>query len=308
MNILITGVNGDIGLSIYNILIQREDVEFLVSTDTSDYKLIKKDSLYFKIPHSSNTEEYLKNINQLIIKYSLDVVIPSNELEILTLAKNNHLLERVYLLTNNSAISKNLFSKYDSLEFLRSIGVKVGDFSAISNYDNRFSYPFYLKLNQSSGSKGVHLVDDYRDYVYLTSKYPDSVLQEKLISDKELTVSVFSNGAGFYMISFIRELGYGGLSKWVRVIDDSVAYNSVKIINEFLGIKGSYNVQGMIVENEFIVFEINMRISSTVSIRHMLGFEDLNWWLDSLFYNKKIKYKKVDLGIEVARHLQEKLL
>lgn len=308
MNILITGVNGDIGLSIYNILIQREDVEILISTDTSHYKLIKKDSLYFKIPHCTITEEYLKNINHLIIKYSVDVVIPSNELEMLTLTNNLHLLERILLLANTNAIKKNLFSKYDSLNFLRRIGVKVGDFSTISDYDNRFYYPFYLKLNQSSGSKGVHLINDNRDYDYLTKKYPDSVLQERLLSDRELTISVFSHEDVFYMISFLRELGYGGLSKWVRVIDNSIAYNSVKIINDYLGLTGSYNIQGMIIENEFIIFEINMRISSTVSIRHMLGFEDLNWWLDSLFYDKSIKYKKVESGIEVARHLQEKLL
>lgn len=307
MNVLVTGVNGDIGNSIYHILKQRKDVDLLISTDINDYKLQEKNSIYYKIPHSDETDKYLEKINYILNEHNIDFIIPSNELEIIKLTKYSKILVRGILLTHKIALEKNLFLKFDSLSYLKSIGIKVGDFSDIYNYDNRFSYPFYIKANQSSGSRGVFLIFDRVDFDYYKTKLSDYVIQENLISDQEVSISVFSSGRDFSMISFERKLGYGGLSKWVRVIDNSFAYDSVKAINNSLKIVGSYNIQGVLIKSKLVIFEINMRISSTISIRHLLGFEDLNWWIDLHLNKKQRRYHEAEVGTEAVRILKERI-
>ena len=81
-----------------------------------------------------------------------------------------------------------------------------------------------------------------------------------------------------------------------------------KQVAELFELRGYINIQLKRKAGCLYVFEINPRISGTVMFRHMLGFEDLLWWLDLL--DEKItpeyfcQYKDV-VGI---RELSEKIL
>ena len=48
-----------------------------------------------------------------------------------------------------------------------------------------------------------------------------------------------------------------------------------------LNLEGSINVQLRMVENTPYVFEINPRFSSTVMFRHLFGFTDLLWCIQT---------------------------
>lgn len=309
MNLLITGVNGDIGYSIFRILKNRFDIEILIGTDVTEYNLMGIDSKYYQVPHSSDRRNYLKVMKLLIEKHSIDLVIPSNEVEIITLKANLHLFNsELILLVQDLAVEKKLFFKNHSLVFLKSIGVQIADFFNVNEYDHSFHFPLYFKRNFSSGGEGVFLISDQVDLDYYKGKFPDSIVQENIFSKNEYTISVFNDGEDFKMIVFLRELGFGGLSKWVRVVDNSIALNVVKKINKSIDLVGSYNIQGTVIDGVFKVFEINMRISSTVSIRNLLGFKDLNWWIDLVCYNKKSVYNPPKVGDEVVRYFKEMVL
>ena len=49
-------------------------------------------------------------------------------------------------------------------------------------------------------------------------------------------------------------------------------------------LRGSINLQVRKNDDgEYLPFEINPRLSSTLAFRHHFGFEDLKWWIDSMF-------------------------
>ena len=55
-------------------------------------------------------------------------------------------------------------------------------------------------------------------------------------------------------------------------------------IAESLDLFGSINIQLRLVEKEGpMVFEINPRFSSTVGMRHMIGFSDLIWSIEEQY-------------------------
>ena len=68
-----------------------------------------------------------------------------------------------------------------------------------------------------------------------------------------------------------------------------------KIAVEFKLI-GSMNIQLILTKAGPRIFEINPRFSSTVLMRHMLGFSDLVWSVNERL-GKKIHYKKIQENI-----------
>ena len=55
-----------------------------------------------------------------------------------------------------------------------------------------------------------------------------------------------------------------------------------ELIAEYYQLNGSINIQSRKQNNEFYIFEINPRISSTVFIRNHFNFQDLLWWICNL--------------------------
>ena len=65
------------------------------------------------------------------------------------------------------------------------------------------------------------------------------------------------------------------------------------VLAKKINLNGSINVQLKINNSRYAIFEINPRLSSTVMMRHKLGFKDCLWWIEYILNNKlpKNKYK-----------------
>ena len=57
-----------------------------------------------------------------------------------------------------------------------------------------------------------------------------------------------------------------------------------------LNIRGVFEVEAIYdqTSHEIIPFEVNLRISNTVSLRAAFGFEDVRWMIDELIYKKHL--------------------
>jgi carbamoyl-phosphate synthase large subunit len=98
----------------------------------------------------------------------------------------------------------------------------------------------------------------------------------------EVTCAVYRTKDGrIAILQMLRRLA-GGLTGWARVISDDAVEQMCKEIAEGLGLRGSMNVQLRLTDAGPRVFEINPRFSSTVAMRHLLGFSDVAWTLDEL--------------------------
>ena len=127
-----------------------------------------------------------------------------------------------------------------------------------------------------------------------------AVVQEYLEGDLgEYTTGVFSNGQDVFSITFKRTLGYGGLSKIVEIKDDKNIENLARSIAQKSKLIGSINIQSRKRGDDYVVFEINPRFSSTVYFRHYFGFQDVIWWLETIMKQNVVYHKKYIQGVGV---------
>jgi carbamoyl-phosphate synthase large subunit len=145
------------------------------------------------------------------------------------------------------------------------------------------AYPCLLKPRFGSGSRGIFAVANRDEASCLARKFPDAIFQELLEPHSgEVTCAVYRTKDGrIAILQMLRRLA-GGLTGWARVISDDAVEQMCKEIAEGLGLRGSMNVQLRLTDAGPRVFEINPRFSSTVAMRHLLGFSDVAWTLDEL--------------------------
>jgi carbamoyl-phosphate synthase large subunit len=92
----------------------------------------------------------------------------------------------------------------------------------------------------------------------------------------------------------------GGLTGWAKVIYDPQALELCEKIAIGLDLKGSMNIQMRLTECGPRVFEINPRFSSTVLMRHRVGFSDVLWAVSEA-EGKPIHYPHIQGEIQMAR-------
>jgi carbamoyl-phosphate synthase large subunit len=124
-------------------------------------------------------------------------------------------------------------------------------------------------------------VKDAEEAVYLARKYPDAIFQEMLEpADREITCAVYRRRDGeVASLLMLRRLA-GGFTGWAKVIEDEATSHMCQVIAQGLNLRGSMNVQLRLTDQGPRVFEINPRFSSTVLMRHRIGFSDVLWALD----------------------------
>ena len=92
----------------------------------------------------------------------------------------------------------------------------------------------------------------------------------------------------------------GGLTGWARVVDDPGVHELCVRTAKILDLRGSMNVQLRITEQGPRIFEINPRFSSTVLMRHEIGFQDVLWTIEE-WLGRRITLGQPAVGTEIVR-------
>lgn len=298
--ILITGIGGDIAQSTAKIIRQYNPDFALIGTDTHSQhggKLFV--DRVFNLPYA-NSPEYFSEIIGLLDSESVDVVFPMTEPE---LSELDPLMKQHgdihWIVAGEKVISAGI-DKLATVAALQKLGIPT-PWTIKVDEGKPNAYPCILKNRYGSGSRAVFIVNDEIEASYLAERYPEAVYQELLEpADKEVTCAVYRTGNGeISTLQMLRKL-VGGFTGWAKVInDDHIAKMCVKIA-EGLDLRGSMNVQLRITDAGPRVFEINPRISSTVLMRHQLGFTDVVWALDEA-EGKPIEFPVLEEGQVMVR-------
>lgn len=304
INILVTGVGGDIGNGVLNCLKKINYHDKLIGCDINEYSIGRPQLDYFYVvPKTAEEDEYIKKILNITSKHSVDFIIPTSENEIKVYNTHQELFysREVKILMNSSEILNVFLDKYNTIDFFKNNNIPYPDTIFLNEYNNEFEFPIILKRRNSAGSKGVFVANDQIDINYFKEKYDDVMVQEMIgDSNNEFTIGVFSDGVSVRNIAFQRYLGYGSLSRQVELVTDVKIDHLVNLIVKKLNLRGCINIQARKNnKNEYIPFEINPRLSSTIEFRHFFGFEDLRWWLDLYLENESIYEKKYSAGVGV---------
>jgi carbamoyl-phosphate synthase large subunit len=303
MKILITGAHGDIACSVGKIIKSEFNKFIIFGTDTEidgpgDY-LFKK---IYKTPVKFN-EYYLKTIKKIYKKFNL--IIPCTEPEINYIIKKK-LYKTFPILVNNPEIISKFSSKIKTLEFLKT---HFGILSSNFFYKKKdIKFPIFLKKNIGYGNKGYSLI---KNFSQLRNKINNKnwIGQEYLVGkDNEYTCTIIKLKNFEKVLILNRKLHRAGYTYFAKVEKNQKLENILINFARKINLHGSINIQLKIIKNQFRVFDINARLSSTVMMRNIIGFKDCVWWIKDFLkidFSKKIKIKN---NVSILKDFSERII
>ncbi len=295
--ILITAVSGDIGGAAVRSL-SAAGYE-IVGCDMKMFTPVA-DSItrFYQSPPATNKQAYITFLRNTIERERVRFYLPISEIEIELAHHNRELIRQfgVVPVLNNELILDQFLDKLKTIHYLNKLDIPTPKTIFLKDYDGDPSFPLIVKPLKGCGSKRLWKVESMIDLEYVRDKDDGTFLAQEYIGsdDDDYTTGIFSDGNNVSCISFRRKLGYGGLSSEVTLDEHpnlDVIANKIALAT---ALTGSINLQSRKVNDTFIPYEINPRLSSTLLFRKKFGFDDAVWWVQVLSgatYLYKRRYK-----------------
>ncbi len=308
LNILLTAIGGDIGFSVYKILREQNFINNLICSDISSNNPGAHICKIFEILPKASEDSYLTALENLVKKYSLDLIIPLSEAELRYFSKNRirNILNAQILMASQKATEIG-FDKYATIQFLKNNRLSYPRTIKIKSGKKPYSYPCIIKNPIGCGNKATFIAENEEDFNFYSAKFPGYIAQQ-YISGDEYTCGVYrGRDKGIRTIIFKREL-QGGITGHGALIHDARIETLLVKVAENLELYGSINVQLRMNDSGIYIFEINPRFSSTVLFRHKLNFKDLIWSIQDFCDEEIDKYEEEAKPVEFYRMYDEFIL
>ncbi|MCB0407880.1 MAG: ATP-grasp domain-containing protein [Bdellovibrionales bacterium] len=298
--ILLTAIGGDIGQAIASVIRSaRPDIQLI----GVDMNLRHGGSFFvdkfFQIP-PANDPGYFESIKKIASEYSVDALLPVSEVELDKFLEEKNWPNDIPIISCGKTALEVGLSKYRTYEFLKSINIDVPWTIPVGDEKPK-EFPCIMKSTDGSGSKSVYVVNNQVEADFYKLKSSNFIYQELLLpADQEVTCAVYRSKDGrVAVLQMLRQL-VGGLTGWAEVINDLRVDSMCRKLAKDLNLLGSLNVQLRITKEGPRIFEINPRFSSTVHMRHLLGFTDVIWTI-SEFEGVRVEFPEVPIGQRVIK-------
>ena len=311
LKFLITGCHGDLAFSIASIIKKNFNNAILIGTDIEKNGAgnLIFDKIY-NIP-KVNSYKYLGIISK--ISKSMDLIIPSTEKEINFFSKNKKKFKNK-ILKNKEKIIDLFSSKLKTQKYLKK---NFKDFSlkfsmTLADYYNskKIVTPFFLKKKSGSGNVNYKIINNKTDIRDLRFYKKNDWVIEELLDQKsdEYTCAIIKLKKIKKILIFKRKLHKLGHTMFAEIYQNLEMEKKLLDIADKLNLNGSINIQFKIHNSQIKIFDINPRLSSTVKMRDMIGFQDCLWWIKdklNIKNNLPVKIKKAKFLI---KFFQEKII
>jgi len=277
---LITGANGDIGYNIARILREKYSGSQIFGADAVGIWPAKAicDEVY-TLPWASNAG-YVNALIDLAKKLNPTAILVYNEAELRCIAEQHAAVTGLPLLGFSPALIRLFTDKLDTAVWLSEHGFPMPKTTLLSAARSE-DLPIIIKPRRGSGSRGIEIVNSLaRLQVAQMERAADTVAQAYIGSaENEYTCAVIRLGGAVRTLVMQRWLT-GGMSGRITIKALPEIEILLRRIAEKVELNGVLNVQLRLAEDGAQIFEINPRFSSTVMMRHRLGFEDLCWLIE----------------------------
>jgi carbamoyl-phosphate synthase large subunit len=279
MNILVTGIAGDIGNGIGRILRDSGLAAKLIGCDIHEQHtgcfVFDK---CFVVPRV-DADDYIARMLAVAYDNEIDLIVPTSEPELRFLSRNGifQQLRGIPLIMANREAMEVGFDKLATAKFLESQGLPFPWTRVVKEQDPR-ELPCIIKSRFGAGSREVRCVD----HAALIQPYrqinPDHIWQEYLgTADEEYTCGVFRSVSEEVRVIVFRRRLSAGFTTYGEVVDNQEIDRLCHALAKAVMLNGSINIQLRMTERGPVVFEINPRFSSTVVFRNLMGFRDVIW-------------------------------
>lgn len=298
--ILITGIGGDIAQGVATLVRESRPGVRLVGTDVHAEHAGSLVADECMIVPPAGDPAYGSAILAAVRRHRVDVVMPMTEAELPVVPGILAGAPEVRCVTPGGGVVAAGVDKLATARALQRLGIP-SPWTIATDESLPVSYPCILKPRFGSGSRGVLTVEDPTEARCLAKKFPQAVFQELLPAERgEVTCAVYRTMHGEVgVLQLLRRLA-GGLTGWATVIRDERVDELCATVAQALDVRGSFNIQLKLTEAGPRIFEINPRFSSTVVMRHRIGFKDVLWTLEELD-GRRVTLARVPVGRTVVR-------
>ncbi|MDX3895330.1 ATP-grasp domain-containing protein [Pusillimonas sp.] len=303
MNVLVSGVGGDIGFGIARILRKWGIFSRLYGIDIhSDHPGSSILDECDVAPKASDAG-YISWLSAYIAKNKIEIFIPSSEAEINVLAEAElSTLEGARVLRNNRFTVQHSLDKHVCLSYLASKGIAVPD-NGIVEESTPLRYPVVVKPRSGQGSKGVAVIKSAGELRMCQGEW---VWQNYLTPEnEEYTCAVYASPVTSMRTLIIKRKLIGGLTGSGVIVRNPEIEEYVGAIANVMQLNGAINIQLRLTEDGPLLFEINPRLSSTLVFRDKIGFTDLRWWVFDKLGLDKPTYTPPSAGTRFYRGAHE---
>lgn len=276
--VLITGIGGDVAQGVATIVRETFPEWRVIGMDIHERHGGVLFADIFHVAPRVDDSSYDGWLEALIAREGVDLVLPTSEAELIHLSCNNVLSigGAAIVMANRKALEVGS-DKLTTAEFLSGAGISAPRTIAVDAFGPDFPLPCIFKPRRSAGSKSVFVCRSKEDVAFYKARHPAAILQELLEpADREVTCAVYRGRSGTAVLQLLRTL-VGGFTGWAQVINDDEISLQCTRVAEAIELRGSINVQLRLTPSGPRIFEINPRFSSTVLIRHRMGFTDAVW-------------------------------
>jgi len=307
INILVTGCGGDIGQSVGKILNENGLIDNLYGCDISDKNAAKFIYANFFIGLPCKNINYIKNLEDLVLKLNIDYIVPISEPELRFFSKNGiYKIGTATLITASEEALKIGFDKLFTANFLKKENLPFPDTYAIEDIDSVEDFPVILKSRTGSGSATVSIVRDQETFLSFKDKEKDFIVQEYLEGDNgEYTCGVFRSKEGITRSIILKRELMGGFTGYAEIVANEKITELLEAVAEKIKLRGSINIQLRLTSKGPVIFEINPRFSSTVRFRDLLGFKDVLWSLEDTMNLPLSDYTDTSIGKKIYKGFNE---
>lgn len=272
--ILFTGGGGAATEFLWRFLSERYEL-FFADADISaiDDKIPEKNKV--EIPFA-NDKSFIETLSQRVTDYSIDILVPSVDEELIIIGQNLDQFSAKVLLPSVEFVS-NMLDKLLSMEEIAAKGLFHPKTLPVTDSE-QISFPQIVKPRSGRGSRGVSILHDIKEveaYMVLNRVEPDEIISQQLIIGTEYTVLIAADmQANLKAIVPVRIGQKKGITIRAATELQTDIIDYCKNFQNAFKVTGVYNLQCILTgDGQVVPFEINPRISTTFCLGVAAGFD-----------------------------------
>lgn len=296
INVLVFPCGSEIGLEVHNALKYDKHINLYgLSSVPSHAKMVYKK--YIEGISFITKDSFMQELNDVIDKYKINVLIPAYDDVILYLAEKSDLLH-CKLATSNYETCDICRSKKKTYELFYKEDFTPKTYQI--NEINEEILPLFAKPDIGQGSQGGVKIEKLSDVEKIREVADDYVISE-MLPGEEFTIDCYTNAKGEFLVASMR--GRKRIRMGISV--NSVTYDTpdevmgiAEKINEQIAFQGVWFFQVKEDKNgHFKLLEVAPRVAGSMSTSRVRGF---NFILNTV-------YEQMEYEISAVPHLIEKV-
>lgn len=267
-NVLVFPCGAESALEIHIALKDVMNMRLVGASGREDHGRMVYENYYGDFPNILE-DNFLEELNKLIEKESIDLILPTHDTVLVFMAKHADKINTKVAVPGLRQAEicrskKKIYDLFQGFDFCPTV---------FSDIEDVREFPVYVKLDEGQGSKGAFILRDKKTYQEL--KDPQNYVITEFLPGEELTIDCFTDRHGNlqFVGPRIRKRVFDGVcvnSVTVEATDEIKAIG--KIVSDKIGIRGSWYFQlKRDISGNYKLLEASNKIAGNMNVFRGLG-------------------------------------